>query len=100
MGSLFENGQKVSELGRQRHTDRKILSRVGPAESDRMRMQKHAAQAEIRKRRVELSIAVAIIAGYRMAEMRGMHSYLMRSAGGDRSFDERCTRTERLDQSE
>ena len=61
--------------------DRELLARLGPDERHRVRVQEHAPQAEAFERRVELLVAVALVARDRVAEMRGMHADLMRAPG-------------------
>jgi hypothetical protein len=53
-----------------------------------VRVQEHAAQAEALEARIELSIAVSVVASDGVSPVRRVHANLMRASRADRDIDE------------
>ena len=62
---------------------------MGPCESHAVSVQEHAREPEPAHLGIEPGVAVLLIAGDRVAGVRGVHADLMRAARVDRHLDER-----------
>jgi hypothetical protein len=65
-----------------------------------MRMQEHALEPHSLEPRVELAVAVTIVAGHRVPGVRGLNADLVRAPCAYRNFDEGGFGADALEQAE
>src|SRR5690349_797346 len=85
----LERRQHRSQIVGQRRARAERLTRVGPVERQRVRVKEHALQPERFEIRVEVLVAVTLVAGHRVASVHGMDTDLMRASGLDGNLEQR-----------